>query len=800
MIGGLTPVSTIKGSNRNRVRRTSGTPWVRRPSAGSFIGPAGRYFGPWLAIAAVVAGGTAMAAPPAVFEPRALTPEPGQTRPFHAVRIPPWVEDMTLLTYCFSVSGPAQRDAATAAGSQMSEMGFVSPFYAYYDSAFVKRRDPSVPDGTLQKEISDYKRRHVRILAVVPPGLQGEIYEEHPDWRRIYTDTTVIPQVDTKKDPVGGPLCLLGPWGDRLIDILAEVLTKYPDVDAFSFDGLHHSGSCYCAHCRANYRAETGLEIPFVNLNDVAYRRYMLWRDHRLEGLLEHMQARLKAIKPTVALVSWTTNAGRFGHFMDIPRNMSDRTNLLLDAPDQEFWMDETNRGNTLVPAFANAVIWAKSNHRVAFSSPYLFSHGNPYGADSFPPQEVERRALLALTYGARPSLALAQPAPLQRAIHQTMRAIAARAPWMTHIEPEPWAAMLLSDTTRVFYGREAGHMEERYLANVLGFFRTSVEEHLPVTVISDWNLNREDLSRYKALILPNSACLSAAQCVAIAEFVRRGGGLVASLDTSLFDEMGEPRKDFALSDVFGAHYRGVPRTFGGKTEALDINFLKGVDASYWEKRKNIYTFRPGKSSLLANPRLKAYLGEGPVAFKGQAVAVGGLAPDAVAAGTIAAADSTGGTLPAIVTHPSGAGRVVYLPAGFDGSCYLYSYPYQRLLLADAIRSVAPVPPPAAVDAPMCVHMTCFRQRIAAVQRIIVHLYNDLNTTGGHARPDDDVPLREEVVPIHNIVVRLRDPHINRVHMEPGGVTLPMRRTFEGIAVIVPRLAVHAMIVAELAK
>ena len=29
---------------------------------------------------------------------------------------------------------------------------------------------------------------------------------------------------------------------------------------------------------------------------------------------------------------------------------------------------------------------------RVAFSEPYILSHGNPYGKDSFPPHEIERR------------------------------------------------------------------------------------------------------------------------------------------------------------------------------------------------------------------------------------------------------------------------------------------------------------------------------------------------------------------------------------------------------------------------
>ncbi len=719
-------------------------------------------------------------------------------RPFHAIAPPDWLQDMTLLTYCFSVMGPTQRDRATLAGSQMSEMGFVNPFAVNYPSAILKNHDSNLPAGYIDKEIADYKKRHVRILAVVPPGLQGEIYAEHPDWRRITTNTTLIPQVDTKVSPIGGPLCLLGPWGDRLIDILAEVLTKYPDVDAFSFDGLHDSGSCYCAHCRANYRADTGREIPAIDMNDPEFRRYQCWEDRRLESLVERMQTRLKHIKPNVALVTWTTNAGRFGHFLDIPRNMSARMNLLLDAPDQEFWMDETNRGNTLVPAFANAVIWSMSDHRVAFSSPYLFSHGNPYGPDSFPPQEVLHRMLLALTYGARPSMALAQPVALQDATYDSMREIRRRTPWMTHVQPEPWAALLMSDATRVFYGRESGRVEERYLANVLGVFRTSVEEHLPMTVIQDWNLNAKDLARYKVLVLPNTACLSDAQCRVIADYVKGGGGLVATMDASLCDEMGEPRKDFGLADIFGVHYQGILKAEGGKTEALDVNFVKGLDASYWEKRKNIYKFRMGKSPVCADPRLNAYLGADPVTFKGQAVAVGNLSADAASAGTLAVTEGEGTSLPAIVTHAVGKGHVVYMAAGFDAAYYLYAYPYERILLAQAIRSVALEPFGIRVTAPMCVHATFLRQSNARGERLVVHLYNDLNSTGGHAKPEDDIPLREEVVPIHDIAVRFQGYGIRSVHLEPEGQPLEMHRTKDGLQVTVPKLSIHSMVVAEL--
>ena len=100
-----------------------------------------------------------------------------------------------------------------------------------------------------------------------------------------------------------------------------------------------------------------------------------------------------------------------------------------------------------------------------------------------------------------------------------------------------------------------------------------------------------------------------------------------------------------------------------------------------------------------------------------------------------------------------GTGRVVYLAGGFDAAYYLYAYPYQRLLLANAIDWAASGPPPVTVEAPMCVHATVMRQTTGGAERLIVHLYSDLNTTAFHALPNDDVPLREEVVPIHDIRV-----------------------------------------------
>ena len=82
---------------------------------------------------------------------------------------------------------------------------------------------------------------------------------------------------------------------------------------------------------------------------------------------------------------------------------------------------------------------------------------------------------------------------------------------------------------------------------------------------------------------------------------------------------------------------------------------------------------------------------------------------------------------------------------------------------------------------------------------MIVHLYSDLNTTAFHALPGDDVPLREEVVPIHGIQVKFSPRYRFRcVHLEPEGLELKAQPVPAGTSVLVPRLDVHSMVVGEL--
>jgi hypothetical protein len=722
-----------------------------------------------------------------------LPPEPFDREPFRPVIPAPWVSQTLGAGYTFSVMDGPSREKAAKAGVTLSELGFVDPFFTYYDSELLKKRSPHVSADRLQRDLAEYRRLGVRVLGVYPPCLQSEVYEKHPDWRRVATPDGKVPAVDLVKEPHGGMLCLLGPYGDFFVEVLAEIATKFPDVAAFSFDGLHHGGFCFCQHCRGNFRRETGKEIPGPDLENSEFRLYQHWADRRLEDLVRRMQTRLKGIRPSLALVTWSTNAGRWGHFLSVPRNMPARLNLLFDAPDQEFWMDETNRGGSIVPAFGNAQIWSTTNHRVAFSEPYLMSHGNPYSKDGMPAHEVRRRMLLVATHGAYPSLAVAQPKRLQQAAYDCLSEIRALKPWLVDQKPFPWAAMVVSDNTRNFYGKSAGFVEERYLCHPLGFFRALMEEHFPFHLVQDWDLTDAGLSSQRVIILPNTACLSEEQAAAIKRFVLGGGGLVASMDAGVCDATGKVRATPLLAELLGIQYRGPAPEAGGR-ETVDWNFERGLNADYWQKRKGTRSLVIPVNGKLGGENLAKLLDDSPVVFKGPALSVGASSDAAIDAFYEQSGQNRS---PAIITRSVGKGRVVYLAAGLDAGYYLYPYPWQRVLLANAVRWAAGGNPPIQVDAPLCVHAT-FR-KIPAKKQLVVHLYNNVNTGAGHALPADDVPLREETLPIFGVKIAFsKELGVRQARLQPSGETLAIRDIGDRVQVLVPRLDIHQLVEAVL--
>ncbi len=88
--------------------------------------------------------------------------------------------------------------------------------------------------------------------------------------------------------------------------------------------------------------------------------------------------------------------------------------------------------------------------------------------------------------------------------------------------------------------------------------YHALIEDRMPFEMVNDQLMDTERLKPFKLLILPNIAALSTAQCEQLKKFVADGGSIVASYETSLYDEEGRQRKDFGLSELFGVSYDGA--------------------------------------------------------------------------------------------------------------------------------------------------------------------------------------------------------------------------------------------------
>lgn len=97
----------------------------------------------------------------------------------------------------------------------------------------------------------------------------------------------------------------------------------------------------------------------------------------------------------------------------------------------------------------------------------------------------------------------------------------------------------------------------EDFNSCVLGFEQSLLLGRVPFDVLFEDNLfERDRLRQYEVLVLANVLCLSDDEVERIRAFVLGGGGLIATGQTSLFDENLRQRRDFALADLFAAHER----------------------------------------------------------------------------------------------------------------------------------------------------------------------------------------------------------------------------------------------------
>ncbi len=122
----------------------------------------------------------------------------------------------------------------------------------------------------------------------------------------------------------------------------------------------------------------------------------------------------------------------------------------------------------------------------------------------------------------------------------------------------------------------------------VEGYYAALLDARHTFEFVHEDDLSPETLRRFDALILPNVAFMSDAQCRQIEAYSQAGGSVLADFETSLFDEKGRPRPDFGLAKLFGMSKaggrvgsRGFENSFYARIEKPH-EILRGFTDTNW--------------------------------------------------------------------------------------------------------------------------------------------------------------------------------------------------------------------------
>jgi hypothetical protein len=283
--------------------------------------------------------------------------------------------------------------------------------------------------------------------------------------------------------------------------------------------------------------------------------------------------------------------------------------------------------------------------------------------------------------------------------------------------------------------------------------------------------VHADDLDREAAglslLVLPNVGALSDAQCAAIRRFVERGGSLFATGDTSAYDEWGDPRPDYALANLFGAHRTGAIPKLPGPAER--------------QARRPADRFAPDAHTYLRlSPELRASVdgprsGEEPRPSGGRHAVLRGFDETDILpyGGTLPALKTDQGALvpltfvppfptcppetawmrqpasdiPGLVLTERGRSRIAFMPADVDRRYAQLHLPDHGDLLANLVRWTSGDSIPVRVEGPGLIDCHLYQQP----GRAILHLVNLTSANTWRA------PV-EEVIPVGPLKVSVRLP------------------------------------------
>jgi hypothetical protein len=585
---------------------------------------------------------------------------------------------------------------------------------------------------------------------VDPHAAHQDVFDAHPDW--IAVEAGGQPRKHWAM-PGEWVTCALGPYNfEFMTSVIQEIMTLYK-VDGVFANRWSGSGVCYCQHCQRNFKDFSGLEIPPPTAAPGdAQSQFAAWQKKRLLDLYTLWDGAIRRQNP--GAVFFPNGFEQIKESVSVPILFADRQ---CRSGFQLPWQNGKYAKDARAISGAKPVVGIFS---VGYEASYRWKDSSQN------PNEVRLWAVDGIAQGFRPWVVKFNAKPLDK---RWFRPVEDLYVWCWKNEKYLRNQRPLARVGLVSASAGRGSAD-----HTSGFYHALVEGRIPFEVVPDSQLDAAHLLPFKALALPNAANLSDAQCAQLKAFVENGGGLIATHETSLYDERGRRRDDFGLAGIFGASFAGnvIERQQNAYLNLEDHShpLLAGLDFA----GRMIHGVK--RVEIRAAPGLRAPLMTVPTYpdLPMEEVYVRDMKTD----------------IPGVLAHPYGAGRVVYFPWDIDRTFWEIMCPEHGVVLANAVRWAANEAPPLQVDGPGVLDVALWRQQ-ASVTAHLVNLTNPMMMKG---------PVRE-IFPVGPQRVRVKLPggaKARGVRFLVSEADAQWRQDAGWIETTTPAIALHEVVAIDL--
>jgi len=395
---------------------------------------------------------------------------------------------------------------------------------------------------------------YFNVHAVAP-----EFGRRHPDWLQIKQDGKPLDTVYS----TGVSFCINSGFRDWCFQILRD-LCSY-DIDGIFYDGpIFFHPTCYCETCRAKFKKLYGRKMPPKdNKRHPGFPGLLEFQTQSLVQFLKDSDRVVKSINPNILLymnggmrtANWPT--GRMN------RELIKGQDIL--GSEGGFLYEDLRKTPIWKPGCESKLLETQcpNKPRVIFN---CVAH-KPWNVQVLTSAEIWHLYADCLANGAWAWFAAFPEnitSPESDPIGKINKLIVKRPEVFYNTRSVADVGLVWSNLSANYYEGSpipetdfTGSIKASRVGDIYqefnGFYDALLRSHTLFDVVDEVSLdNLDDLKKYRMLILPNTACMSGRSVRNLRRYVREGGSILATFETSLYDEQGRRLKDFQLKDLFG--------------------------------------------------------------------------------------------------------------------------------------------------------------------------------------------------------------------------------------------------------